>query len=158
MTAAVAELKRDQAGDGRPPRAVPVPGVEVRPPPEREYSHEEGPVGGFMAFEESWVESRDVDLTQCLVVGMEGDRMEPVLPAGALLLVDRRRRRLREGRIFVVRRGPRAPLVVKRVVREDGDLTLVADNHRERQPVKWEPHGGEVIGEVVWATDVERAW
>lgn len=159
MARAVAELKQglepDEPRDGWLSQAVPVRGVEVLPRPEHDYSHEDEAAASSMTFEQTWIDSRDIDLERCLVVSMQGDWMEPALPAGALLLVDRRRQRFREGHIFVVRRDLRAPLLAKRIGREGGALTQVADNHEWDDPVAWEPGGGEVIGEVIWATAVE---
>jgi phage repressor protein C with HTH and peptisase S24 domain len=72
--------------------------------------------------------------------------MEPTLPDGCSILVDRSSRELRDGRIFVIRED--SGLLVKRLRRNDGRWWLVSDN------TEWMPTplglDAVVVGEVRW--------
>ena len=73
--------------------------------------------------------------------------MEPTLPDGSAIVVDRNRSRLREGRIYVVRTDD--GLLVKRVKRDSGgEWRLISDNP-DWDPVSW-PVAAKVYGEVKW--------
>ena len=73
--------------------------------------------------------------------------MEPTVPDGSLVLIDFTRRRLRNGRVFVVR--SRDGLSVNRVGKDgDGGWLLVSD-HPGWPDARW-PENAEVIGEVRW--------
>ena len=72
--------------------------------------------------------------------------MEPALPDGCSVLVDRSRRGLRAGRIYVMR--TEEGLVVKRAQRNPQGWWLMSDNPQ------WPPmalvEGADIIGEVRW--------
>ena len=76
--------------------------------------------------------------------------MEPTLPHGCKILVDRARKRRLVGRIYVLR-SPDG-LVVKRMGRDpEGDWLLVSDNDSPDWPDRpWPAEGAEMIGEVKW--------
>ncbi len=73
--------------------------------------------------------------------------MEPTLPEGSAILVDRARRRRRVGGIFVVRTGD--GVVVKRLGKDtSGGWQVLSDNDApDWPPLPW-PTVAEVIGEV----------
>ena len=80
-----------------------------------------------------------------------GESMEPTLPDGGSILVDRNRRRRRVGRIFVVRTGRRPD---RQAPRQEHGRRLAAHQRPPGQaglPTRPWPHGTEVIGEVKWA-------
>ena len=118
-------------------------------------ANEPAPVEGYLAFERAWLDRRGLDATQCVVVSVRGESMEPTLAAGSLILVDRDRRRRQEGHVYVVRSDPEDTLVVKRAGRDGCNWMLVSDNpDLEWSPVPWPESGTEVLGEVVWASGV----
>ena len=92
-------------------------------------------------------ESGVVNLDRCDLIVVTGDSMEPTLPDGSSILVDRSSTELREGRVFVLRTAD--GLVVKRVRRVGDGWRLCSDNPA------WEPVplGPEdtVVGQVRWA-------
>ena len=104
-------------------------------------------VTGHVAFRSDWLDRRAIVPAQCTVIRIRGKSMEPILPAGCSILVDRGRRRRRTGRIFVVRTGE--SVVVKRLEKDDGTWMLVSE-HPAWALVAW-PDDAEVIGEVRWA-------
>ena len=109
---------------------------------------DEAPVKGPVWFRRDWLDGHGIDPTLCVVISVRGESMEPTLPAGAKILVDRTRTRRRTGRIFVVTTDE--GLVVKRLERRGRQWFLVSD-HPSWEPVPWPPEA-EVVGEVRWAS------
>lgn len=69
--------------------------------------------------------------SQCKVIGVKGESMEPTLTDGCSILIDRNRRSRRVGRIFVVRTDD--GLIVKRGGKSRaGNWQLVSD-HPDKQ-------------------------
>ena len=75
-----------------------------------------------------------------------GESMEPTLPDGCVILLDRNRRRRWDGHIFVVRTED--GLIVKRAGKDKDGWQLLSD-HPSWKPVPW-PDTAEVLGEVKW--------
>ena len=108
--------------------------------------YDETPVSR-LAFREDWLELYNLNPDQCNVIRVIGDSMEPTLPEGSSILVDRNRREPRDGGIFVMRTVE--GLVVKRVGQDgSGSWQAISDNP------SWETvpmlYGTDVIGEVRW--------
>lgn len=104
-------------------------------------------VTDYVPFRRSWLDRITADPTQCTLISVMGDSMEPTLPQGSSILVDRSQRNRRQGGIFVVR--SQDGLVVKRAARDgSGRWLLRSDNpHWKDQP--W-PANADLIGEVKW--------
>ena len=102
---------------------------------------------GCLAFRRTWLDQHAIDAKLAAIISVRGESMEPTLPHGSAILVDRGRRRRREDRVFVVRTED--GLVVKRVGKDrDGHWQLRSDNPTW-DPVPW-PLAADVIGEVRW--------
>ena len=100
-----------------------------------------------LAFRHDWLTERGIDPTQCHVIRVAGDSMEPTLPDGCSILVDRNRREPQQDRVFVLRTED--GLVVKRLARDaKGRWQLVSDN--PAHPTAPLLYGAEFIGEVRW--------
>ena len=100
-----------------------------------------------LAFRHDWLTQRGIDPRHCHVISVQGDSMEPTLPDGSSILVDRNRREPQEDRIFVLRTED--GLVVKRLARDaKGRWQLVSDN--PAHPTAPLLYGAEFIGEVRW--------
>ena len=106
-------------------------------------------VVGYLAFQRDWLERHALEPTQCTVIDVRGDSMEPTLPDGCSILVDRGRRRRLSGHLFVLLAAE--GVVVKRLARDGGDdWILVSDNESPEWPdLPW-PDETEIIGEVKW--------
>ncbi len=103
---------------------------------------------GALAFRRDWLEGQGLDPTRCVVIGVRGASMEPTLPDGARILVDRTDRPRRAGRLYVLRTAD--GLVVKRAGRRGGCWRLESDNPApDYPPAPW-PADAETIGEVRW--------
>ena len=108
--------------------------------------YDETPVG-LLWFRNDWLNRHSIDPKQSHIISVRGDSMEPTLPDGCSILVDRERREPREDRIYVMR--TEEGLVVKRLgLDEKGRWEMLSDNSN------WEPvlltYGSEIIGEVRW--------
>ena len=103
---------------------------------------------GCLAFRRRWLERHGLDPAQCAVISVRGESMEPTLPEGCSILIDRAQLRRRVGRIFAVRAESR--LLVKRAGKgNDGRWRLVSD-HPAWSPIPW-PDDAKIVGEVRWA-------
>ncbi len=107
-------------------------------------------VVGRLWFRRDWLDSNAIDPAKCNVITVRGESMEPTLPDGCSILVDRSqgRRRRRDRRIFVLRTED--GLVVKRAGKDaEGNWQIESDNE-DWEPVPWS-RDAEIIGEVRWA-------
>ena len=109
---------------------------------------DEAPEKGRVWFRREWLDRHGIDPTQCVVIGVRGESMEPTLPNGCSILVDRTRNRRRDGGIFVI--DTDEGLIVKRLGKDGRHWQLVSD-HPSWEPAHW-PRGAKVIGEVRWAS------
>ena len=107
-------------------------------------------VVGCLWFRNDWLDRHAIDPTQCNIITVRGESMEPTLPDGCAILVDRSqsRRRRREGRIYVMQTED--GLVVKRAGQdEEGNWQIVSD-HDKWTPLPWSADI-EIIAEVRWS-------
>ena len=58
---------------------------------------DKAPETGRVFFRRDWLDRHGIDLTQCVVIKVRGESMEPTLPDGCSILVDRSRTRRRDG-------------------------------------------------------------
>ena len=129
--------------------------LEVRPVEVLEFAGAAGdgsvgdlvPRSGVVWFRRDGLQRFGLDPAQCAVLRVQGESMEPTIPAGNSILVDRSRTRRRDGQIFVLRTAE--GLVVKRAAKgEDGGWKLASDHPA------WElapfPDEAAILGRVVW--------
>ena len=90
---------------------------------------------GLAWFSRSWLDRLNLDATQCEIIRVRGESMEPTLPDGCSILFDRNRRTKREDRIYAVR--------------IDGGVWELASDNPAVEPEPW-PEEWEPVGEVVW--------
>ena len=108
--------------------------------------YDETPIG-LLWFRNDWLLSHSIDPEQSNIISVRGASMEPTLPDGYSILVDRKRREPQEDRIYVMRTDE--GLVVKRLgLDEQGRWEIRSDNPDWRiTPMS---PGTEIIGEVRW--------
>ena len=97
-------------------------------------------------FRSSWLRRNRINPRHCNIISVRGDSMEPTLPDGCQVIVDRNRKELRNARIYVMR--TEEGLVVKRVKQNAQGWWLMSDNPT------WAPlflsEDTDIIGEVRW--------
>ena len=101
----------------------------------------------YAYFRSEWLFRKGLAADRCNIIGVAGKSMEPTLPDGCVILVDRNRTKRYRGHIFVVRTED--GLVVKRAGKGEGGGWQLVSDHPEWKPQPW-PYGTEVIGEVKW--------
>ena len=103
-------------------------------------------VVGYVPFRADWLKERSIDPAQADIVQVSGPSMEPTLPDGCSILVDRNRRELQPKCIYVLRNED--GLVVKRVDRNRDGWWVISDNPA------WLPvmltEETDIVGEVRW--------
>ena len=106
-------------------------------------------VVGRLWFRRDWLQRNAIDPKQCHVISVRGESMEPTLPDGCSILVDRSQNgtRRRDGRIFVLRTGD--GLVVKRAGKDEAGQWQIVSDHPAWDPMRW-TGDTEIIGEVRW--------
>lgn len=104
-------------------------------------------VAGRLWFRRAWLDEHGLDATQCAIIGVSGESMEPTLVDGAKILINRLRRDWRKDSIYVVRTSD--GLVVKRAGEDESGLRFLISDHPAWDAVSL-PADAEVIGEVVW--------
>ena len=103
-------------------------------------------VVGYVPFRADWLKERSIDPAQADIVQVSGPSMEPTLPDGCSILVDRSRRELQPKHIYVLRNED--GLVVKWVDRNREGWWVISDNPA------WLPvmltEDTDIVGEVRW--------
>ena len=101
---------------------------------------------GRVWFRREWLEWRGLNVEDCIVIGCKGQSMEPALPNGCSILVDRSSVEWESPRIMLLRTGE--GLVVKRAADQAGARIMRRDN--PDWPDAPLPEGAEIIGRVRW--------
>ena len=112
---------------------------------------EERVVGRFK-FPALWLRREGLRAESCQIVQVVGESMEPTLPDGCLILVNRRNRDLEDGRVFLIRTGDE--LIVKRALEHETEGWLLTSDNPDKKAwptVPW-PEDGRPVGEVRWAS------
>ena len=104
---------------------------------------------GRLWFRRDWLDEHGLNATQCAVLGVCGDSMQPTLADGAKILVNRASRQRRTNRIYVIRTDD--GVIVKRLSKAGRNWRLVSDNaDKAAWPNITLPARAEIIGQVVW--------
>ena len=106
------------------------------------------PQKGMVWFRRDWLDEHGVDPTQCIIMRVAGESMEPTLVAGCSIMVDRTRAQKKMGYIYVVLTDD--GLVVKRLGKNGNMWQLLSDNPAWSK-VAW-PDNAEVVGQVMWTS------
>ncbi len=105
-----------------------------------------------LAFRKSFLRTERVRTKNAIVVYAKGDSMEPVIPDGAALLIDRGARELEDGangKVFGFRLD--GELLVKRLERLDDGSICAHSFNKAYEPIHLDGSKDfEIIGRVVW--------
>lgn len=103
-----------------------------------------------LAFKKTWLKEIGLAKEELILITNRGDSMEPFIPAGALLLVDRRKRIPTDGIFLLLLEGE---LIPRRLQRDmDGSVWIRCDNDRypAQKMEKEQLHHLCILGRVVW--------
>jgi len=104
-----------------------------------------------MAFRRDWLQSRGLNVRQCVLIKARGDSMEPTIYDGDLLLVDTRISSVVDDAIYIVHSDH--ALIVKRIQQSvNGTLIIISDNSRYKDvtlPAS-ETDTVNIVGRVRW--------
>ena len=108
-------------------------------------------VVGRVKFPSLWLRREGLHARSCRIMQVVGESMEPTLPDGCLILVNRSSRDLEDGKVFVV--DTRDELIVRRALKHSSEGWLLSSDNGDKTTwptVPW-AEGGRVVGEVRWA-------
>ena len=142
-----------EAGADAPPGARPVDVVELACAAGGGAEVLSEDVIGRLWFRRDWLEEHGLDATQCAVLGVHSDSMQPTLVDGAKILINRAARQRRTNLIYVIRTDD--GVIVKRLKKAGPGWRLVSDN---KDKTTWPnitlPPQAEIIGQVVWTARI----
>ena len=98
-------------------------------------------------FRRDWLRRHSLQADLCNIIHVAGESMEPTLPDGCSILVDRSRKRRRARHIYVLITDD--GLVVKRLDKDEADDWQLVSDHPAWKPAPW-LRGTEIIGQVRW--------
>ena len=98
-------------------------------------------------FWRGWLEQRGLNAQDCIVIGCKGQSMEPTLPDGYSILVDRSSVEWEPPRIMLLRTGE--GLGVKRAAEGKADARIMRSDNPACPDVPL-PEGADIIGRVRW--------
>lgn len=100
-------------------------------------------------FRRDWYESKGYRPDRMIAIRVSGDSMIPSLFDGDLIVINTEQKQPKQGIAFLV--SFEGEVVVKRLVRDDGQWWLTSDNPDQRRYPRVKCNGGtEIIGEVVY--------
>lgn len=151
-----------------PPRGDPAPVTQIDDTPfdtVARYANEAGagvgtesfdaPPIDHLAFSRSWLAQNGINAGASALINARGDSMEPSIYDGDLVMLDRRRKTIRSGRIYVYR-DPDDGLRVKRLeIIGDAAISVRSDNPKYPPEHRTGPEmntiSENIVGEVVWS-------
>lgn len=105
-----------------------------------------------LAFRLNWLAKKGINPSECVIVSVSGDSMEPTLFEGDLVMIDRQATVIREMRLFAIV-DTDGTARVKRLSKTDDQLLLHSDNRDYPTEVRSSSDTDimSVIGQVVWS-------
>ena len=118
----------------------------------------EGPPVDYLAFSKGWLAQNGIRPGASVLINARGRSMEPSIYDGDLVMIDRRRREIRNGRIYVYN-DPADGTRIKRLEVVPGHTIIVRSDNPDREEFPPEYHTGDamnaitanLVGEVVWS-------
>ena len=118
---------------------------------------DEAPID-HLAFSKTWLVQNGIQPGASVLINARGQSMEPSIYDGDLVMIDRRKRGVRNGRIYVYN-DPTDGTRVKRLEVVPGHAIIVRSDNPDQKEFPPEYHTGDamnaiaqnIIGEVVWS-------
>ena len=98
-------------------------------------------------FRQDWLQQHGLDPERCAVIGVQGEAMEPALPDGCSVLVDRTRTEWLPPRILALR--TEGGLIARRAARSGDGLRFMVSDHPAWPDAPLSPDA-EILGQVRW--------
>jgi phage repressor protein C with HTH and peptisase S24 domain len=102
-----------------------------------------------LLFPKLWFEKRHLNAANLLAVDVAGDSMEPLIPDGSVVLVDKTQTNLSNGNVYLFQMDD--DLLIKRIVRDDQGYLAVSINNSYPNMRINEVNTKHVIGQVMRA-------
>ena len=111
-----------------------------------------------LAFSKTWLLQNGIQPGQSVLICARGHSMEPSIHDGDLVMIDRRKRDIRNGRIYVYN-APGDGTRIKRLELVAGTNIIVRSDNPDQKTYPVEYHSGvamnpiaeNIVGEVVWS-------
>lgn len=105
-----------------------------------------------VAFRQDWMLQQGLRADQCVVCNVSGDSMQPLLFAGDLVLIDRRKADLRDGQVYAMV-DVEGDVRIKRLEKIKGGVLLRSDNPTSPTEARMGEEANliEVIGRLAWS-------
>ncbi|TRD18361.1 S24 family peptidase [Palleronia caenipelagi] len=119
---------------------------------------DEAPVIDRLAFSRKWLSQNGINPARCVLIGVKGASMEPSIYEGDLIMIDRARREIRNGRIYGFN-DPDKGTRLKRLEVIPGAAIVIKSDNPDQQKYPLEYATGErmnaisqgIVGQVVWS-------
>jgi len=105
-----------------------------------------------VAFRNDWMLQQGLLADRCVVTGVSGDSMEPLLFDGDLVLIDKRKADLQNGQVYAFV-DVEGDVRIKRLEKIDGGILLRSDNPEHATDLRMGQDANQidVIGRLVWS-------
>ncbi|MBT2131195.1 S24 family peptidase [Aliiroseovarius lamellibrachiae] len=109
-----------------------------------------------LAFTQEWLRRSGITAGSCFLISVKGDSMEPRISDGDLVMIDKRKRAIRNGKVYAFNDGDFGTRIKRLEVVPETVISLISDNptyakeHRTGDDMTTLADG--VIGEVVWSS------
>ena len=106
---------------------------------------------GRIKFPSLWLRREGLHPRRCRIMEVIGESMEPTLPDRCVILVDRSRQKLEDGKVFLIH--TRDEWLVRRALGHKTEGWLLSSDNRDKKtwPTMPWPEDGGIGGEVRWA-------
>ena len=105
-------------------------------------------VTGRIKFPALWLHREGLNPAQCRIVRVAGEAMEPALPDGCSILVNREQPERRHGKVFVVRVGE-DERIVRRALENPEAVWLMASDKQTDSQIRLEPESYDPQHEAI---------
>ena len=103
-----------------------------------------------ISFPHAWLDREGLKAQSCQIMRVVDESMEPTLPDGCSILVNRDNSELEEGQVYVIRSGDE--LLVRRALRHQSERWLLNSDNPDKKawPTMACPKNARTVGEVRW--------
>lgn len=116
----------------------------------------EGEPVGHLAFTKDWLERTGVLPGSCFLISVRGDSMSPCIADGDLVMIDRRRQQIVDGKVYAFNDGENGTRIKRLEVIPETAIILRSDNvtyeKEHRTGEEMNAIAQAIIGQVVWSS------